>query len=96
MLNWFKKAPAAPAITDKALIDRIYKRQRWQQVCAMLLVYGLFYTCRLVFSMTKKSMIDQGAYTETQLGAVGLALFWAYAIGKVVNGFLADRAEVGI
>lgn len=94
MLDWFKKAPDAPAITDKARIDNIYRRQRWQQVCSMLLVYGLFYTCRLVFSMTKKSMIDQGAYTETELGAVGLALFWAYAVGKVVNGFLADRANV--
>ena len=94
MLDWFKRAPAAPQIEDKSLIDRIYKRQRWQQVISMLVVYGLFYVCRLGFSMTKKSMIDQGAYTETELGMIGSALFIAYAVGKVTNGFLADRANV--
>ena len=30
----------------------------------------------------------------TQLGTIGLCLFWAYAVGKFVNGFLADHSNI--
>ncbi len=35
-----------------------------------------------------------GYLTETELGIIGSALFFTYAIGKFVNGFLADRVNV--
>lgn len=60
----------------------------------MLLGYALFYVCRLAFSATKKSMIEQGAYTAKEIGYVGSAMLIAYAVGKIVNGFLADRANI--
>jgi OPA family sugar phosphate sensor protein UhpC-like MFS transporter len=30
----------------------------------------------------------------TQLGTIGLCLFWAYAVGKFINGFLADHSNI--
>ena len=60
----------------------------------MLFVYATFYVCRLAFSASKKGMIEQGAYTPAEIGYVGSAMLFAYAIGKIVNGFIADRVNV--
>ena len=74
-------------------MDR-YSRARVRQVGAMLFVYAIFYVCRLAFSASKKGMIEQGAYTPAEIGYVGSAMLFAYAIGKIVNGFIADRVNV--
>ena len=53
---------------------RRYARARVRQVTAMLFVYATFYVCRLAFSASKKGMIEQGAYTPTEIGYVGSAM----------------------
>ena len=79
---------------EAAEINRKFRFCRSRQVSIMLLGYALFYVCRLAFSATKKSMIEQGAYTAKEIGYVGSAMLIAYAVGKIVNGFLADRANI--
>ena len=74
--------------------NRRYRICRYRQIFIMLLGYALFYVCRLAFSATKKSMIEQGAYTAKEIGYVGSAMLIAYAVGKIINGFIADRANV--
>ena len=61
---------------------------------AVTLGYGLFYVCRLSLNVLKKAIVDDGFLTESQLGIIGSALFFSYAIGKFVNGFLADRVNI--
>jgi OPA family sugar phosphate sensor protein UhpC-like MFS transporter len=56
--------------------------------------YSLYYVCRLSFSVVKGPLIDEGLLTEIQLGIIGSALFYSYAVGKLVNGFLADRVDI--
>ena len=56
--------------------------------------YGITYTCRLALSVVKKPLIDSGVFTVTELGLIGSGLFYAYAFGKLVNGFLADHANL--
>ena len=56
--------------------------------------YSLFYVCRLSINVVKKPIVDSGYLTETELGIIGSALFFSYAIGKFVNGFLADRFNI--
>ncbi|MCR5752401.1 MAG: MFS transporter [Kiritimatiellae bacterium] len=75
-------------------LEKRYAQARVRQVAAMLFVYATFYVCRLAFSASKKGMIEQGAYTPSEIGCVGSAMLFAYAIGKVVNGFIADRVNV--
>ena len=67
---------------------------RVRQVAAMLFVYATFYVCRLAFSASKKGMIEQGAYTPAEIGYIGSAMLFAYAIGKIINGFVADHVNV--
>lgn len=69
-------------------------RTKWAVFTAATLGYGLFYVCRLSLNVVKKPIVDTGYLTETELGIIGSALFFSYAIGKFVNGFLADRVNV--
>ena len=71
-----------------------YNRTKWAVFAAATLGYGLFYVCRLSLNVVKKPIVDAGYLTETELGIIGSALFFTYAIGKFVNGFLADRVNV--
>lgn len=72
------------------------KEQRTKQgiFWAVTIGYGLFYVCRLSINVLKKGIVDDGIATESQLGIIGSALFFAYAVGKFVNGFLADRVNL--
>ena len=94
-MGFFSRAAARPPLnlgTDGT--NRLFRFIRYRQVSVMLVGYALFYVCRLAFSATKKSMIEQGAYTAQEIGWVGTAMLWAYAVGKITNGFLADRANI--
>ena len=42
----------------------------------------------------KKPILDSGMLDATQLGIIGSALLFAYAIGKLVNGFIADHCNI--
>ena len=72
-------------------IDAQYRRHRIRVMLAITLGYGFIYTCRLGLSIVKKPLIDGGIFTVEELGMIGSALFYAYACGKFVNGFLADH-----
>lgn len=61
---------------------------------AITLGYGLAYTCRLALSVVKKPLIDEGIFTPVELGLIGAALFYTYAAGKLINGFLSDHANM--
>ena len=93
-LSFFATGPDAPKIADRAEIDRLYKRNRFRVMVAITLGYGLIYTCRLALGVVKKPLIDGGIFTPTELGLIGSALFYTYAIGKLANGFLADHANM--
>lgn len=70
------------------------KKLRLQVFISATLGYGFYYVCRLSLNVIKKPLIDNHILTETQLGIVGSALFFSYAIGKFVNGFLVDRSNI--
>jgi len=61
---------------------------------AATVAYSLYYVCRLSLPVVKSRLVDEGVLTPVQLGWVGSALFFAYAVGKLVNGFLADRVDL--
>jgi len=71
-------------------VDALFRRHRVRVLLAITLGYGFTYTCRLGLSIVKKPLIDGGIFTVEELGMIGAALFYGYAAGKFVNGFLAD------
>lgn len=61
---------------------------------AITIGYGVAYTCRLGLSVVKKPVIDGNIFTAEELGLIGSAIFYGYAFGKLVNGFLADHSNM--
>ncbi|MCE3285109.1 MAG: transporter [Steroidobacteraceae bacterium] len=96
LLRIFASGPDQPLIADREQVDRLFRSTRLRILVAITLGYGLVYTCRLALSMVKKPLIDEGIFTPTELGLIGSALFYTYAAGKLVNGFLADHANVRV
>ena len=92
--RFFAAGPDAPRLTDQAEIDRLYRRRRLSVMLAITLTYGIAYTCRLGLSVVKKPLIDGNIFTAEQLGLIGSGIFYGYAFGKLVNGFLADHANI--
>jgi MFS transporter, OPA family, sugar phosphate sensor protein UhpC len=86
--------PDRPRIEDATAIARSYRRHRLRIMLAITLGYGVAYTCRLALSVVKKPLLDAGIFTVTELALIGSGLFYAYAFGKLVNGFLADHANM--
>ena len=89
-------APAAPFIPEKenSQINKLYKKYRWSVVLTSTFGYAMYYICRLSFSVMKKPILDEGLFTETQIGIIGSTLFFTYAVGKFTNGFLTDRVNI--
>ena len=57
-------------------------------------LYGIYYVCRLSMNIVRKPIVEEGVFSETELGIIGSCLFFVYAVGKLTNGFLADRSNV--
>lgn len=90
LVDFFASGPDAAEIADPNRVSRLFGRYRRRTLIAITLGYGLLYTCRLGLGIIKKPVIDAGLFTPAQLGLIGSALFYAYAVGKLTNGFLAD------
>ena len=73
---------------------RRLKRLQWSTFLAATLGYGMYYVCRLSLNVVKKPIVDEGVFSETELGIIGAVLFFTYAVGKFMNGFLADRSNI--
>lgn len=93
-LEYFRKSGAAEEKTAPQEQQGLYKKLRFRVFLAGTLGYSLYYVCRTTLNVVKKPMIDEGVLDATQLGLVGSALLFAYAIGKFVNGFLADHSNI--
>jgi len=82
--------PATPLKKDKKKL----KRLQWATFLSATAGYGIYYVCRLSLNVVKKPIVEEGIFSETELGIIGAVLFFTYAIGKFTNGFLADRSNI--
>ena len=94
MLNYYQKSEPKPLVGTTEEQQSLYKKLKWQVFISATLGYGLYYVCRLSLNVVKKPIVDSGLLTESELGIIGSALFFSYAIGKLANGFLADHSNI--
>ena len=87
-------APAPLAEIGEAERQRLHRRLSRQAFLAGTFGYSLYYVCRTSLNVMKKPILDSGLLDATQLGIVGSALLFAYAVGKFVNGFVADHCNI--
>lgn len=92
--NFFKEPPAIEPIQDKAVVDKLYAQWRMRIFLSMFFGYILFYTCRKNISVALPVMQQTLGYNTVELGLLGSSLYFSYAIGKFVNGIVADNTNV--
>ena len=86
-------APSAVKVPQDK-IQKVWKRKRFQTFLAATFGYALYYVCRMSMGVMKQPLIEAGLLDATQLGIIGACLYWTYAVGKLVNGFLVDSANI--
>lgn len=95
IINFYKVSQPIPC-SEEPLSSRKHqlKRLQWSTFLAATIGYGMYYVCRLSLNVVKKPIVDEGVFSETELGIIGAVLFFTYAVGKFTNGFLADRSNI--
>lgn len=92
--SYYRISGAKPSRTACDEDGKLYKRLRMQTLLAAIIGYSLYYICRISMSVVKQPLIDSGTLSAGQLGAIGAALLFTYAVGKFVNGFIADYCNI--
>ncbi len=75
-------------------IEGAYKSLRNRTFWGVTIAYSLYYVCRMSINVVKQPLIDEGVLTAGQLGLIGSALLFVYAVGKFMNGFIADYCNI--
>ena len=85
--------PAAVRVAESE-VGKTYRTLRNRTFWGATAAYSLFYLCRLSMGVVKKPLIDEGLFSTAELGVIASAFYFVYAIGKFVNGFIADYCNV--
>ena len=75
-------------------VRQVYRKLRRNTFWGATVAYSLYYVCRLSLSVVKQPVIDSGLLTAGPLGIIGSALLFVYAVGKFMNGFIADYCNI--
>lgn len=92
--SFLRPLPDAALRMEGAARDAVYRATRGRVLAALTLVYAFFYTTRGVLDVVKKPLIDAGVFDANQLGTLGTVLLGSYAVGKLLNGVVADRVRI--
>ena len=94
LYNYFRVSKPSDVKVPEDKIAGTYKRLRSRTFWGVTAAYCLFYVCRMAMSVVKQPIIDNGILTPGQIGIIGSAMLFAYAVGKFINGFLADYCNI--
>ena len=85
--------PSQETVPEKEIRSK-YISFRKRTFWGVTIAYSLYYVCRMSLSVVKQPLIDEGVLTAGQLGIIGSALLFVYAVGKFMNGFIADYCNI--
>ena len=85
--------PSAKTVQPEK-VDETYRSLRRRTFWGATIAYSLYYVCRLSINVVKQPLIDEKVLSEGELGIIGSALLFVYAIGKFLNGFIADYCNI--
>lgn len=92
--NFYAPAAHQPVLDDESTVKKKMFKYRYSVFLSATMGYALFYVCRLSLSVVKKPLVDANILTETELGQIGAALFFTYAVGKLINGIFSDSTNI--
>lgn len=68
---------------------------RWQKKIFILcwMAYSFAYFCRVNFSVALPAIQDTYKWSNAKIGLIGSSLFWVYALGQLINGYIGDKID---
>jgi len=93
IMNFYQEPPVGKPIVDKKVIDSTYSNWRLRIFLSMFFGYVIFYLCRKNISVALPAMQESLNFSKTELGLLGSSLYLTYALGKFINGIIADNTN---
>ena len=94
LYSYFRISKPRAEKIPPAEVPAAYRRFRRRTFWGVTVAYTLYYVCRMTLGVVKQPLIDGGFLTAGQLGIIGSAFYFVYAIGKFLNGFIADYCNI--
>jgi len=94
IFKFFKEPPAKEVTADDDTIKKTYTHWRLRMFYSCFIGYTTFYLCKKNIAVALPGLSHDFGYTNTELGLLGSSLYLTYAIGKFVNGVIADGSDV--
>lgn len=94
LYSFYRISKPAAKTVEPEKVDEAYKSIRRRTFWGVTIAYSLYYVCRMSLSVVKQPLIDKGVLTAGELGLIGSALLFVYAVGKFMNGFIADYCNI--
>ena len=94
LYSYFRISKPSAQKVPPGQVDATYRRLRSRTFWGVTVAYTLYYVCRMTLGVVKQPLIDNGVLTAGQLGIIGSAFYFVYAVGKFMNGFIADYCNI--
>ena len=94
LYSFYRISKPSPEQIAPDKVDKEYKSLRNKTFWGVTVAYSLYYVCRMSLSVVKQPLIDEGVLSAGELGLIGSALLFVYAVGKFMNGFIADYCNI--
>lgn len=94
LYSYYRISKPSAAKVGENEVQGKYRRYRNRTFWGVTSAYALYYVCRMTMGIVKQPIIDEGILTAGQLGLIGSAMLFVYALGKFANGFIADYCNI--
>ena len=96
LLAAYRPEPAIPRITEPVALSRELRRWRWRIFLSSFFGYFVLYFARKNISASLPIIANDLGYLNVEVGFIGTMLYVTYGAGKLLNGILADRANIRV
>lgn len=79
LLNFYRISPPA-TVGDISKASRNFKHIRLATFLSATMGYGIYYVCRLSMNIVRKPIVENGVFSETELGIIGSCLFFCLCV----------------
>ena len=94
LYSFYRISKPSKETVSSEKVEDTYKSLRNRTFWGATIAYSLYYVCRMSINVVKQPLIDEGILSAGELGLIGSALLFVYAVGKFMNGFIADYCNI--
>ncbi|MEM7174742.1 MAG: phosphoglycerate transporter protein PgtP [Chlamydiota bacterium] len=94
IFNLLRPDPPAPKIADQDKVKKAYRYWRLRIFYSIYAGYALYYFTRKSFAFVMPVLEGHLGYGKTELGFILSLLGISYAVSKLLNGVVADKANL--